>query len=67
MQVLNQENVTLIKKSNSAFNYSKLSKNLLRDIVNESNNKSKTFKKENLICIDEVLIDLVKKFLNTFN
>lgn len=67
LQVLNQENVTLIKKSNSAFNYSKLSKNLLRDIVNESNNKSKTFKKENLICIDEVLIDLVKKFLNTFN
>lgn len=67
LQVLNQENVTLIKKSNSAFNYSKLSKNLLRDIVNESNNKSKTSKKENLICIDEVLIDLVKKFLNTFN
>lgn len=67
LQVLNQENVTLIKKSNSAFNYSKLSKNLLRDIVNESNNKSKTSKKENFICIDEVLIDLVKKFLNTFN
>lgn len=67
LQILSQENATLIKKANSAFNYSKLSKNLLKDIVNDSNNKSKTSKKENYICIDEALIDLVKKFLNTFN
>lgn len=63
--IISQEAAKLIKRANSAFNSSRLSKNLLRDIVNDSNNIHTTENKK--VCIDDNVVDLVKQFLNTFN
>lgn len=63
--IISKETATLIKRANSAFNSSRLSKNLLRDIVNDSNNVNTSDNKK--VCIDDNVVDLVKQFLNTFN
>ena len=63
--IISKETATLIKRANSAFNSSRLSKNLLRDIVNDSNNVNTS--DNNKVCIDDNVVDLVKQFLNTFN
>ena len=63
--IISKETATLIKRANSAFNSSRLSKNLLRDIVNDSNNVNTSDNKK--VCIDDNVVDLVKHFLNTFN
>lgn len=63
--IISKETATLIKRANSAFNSSRLSKNLLRDIVNDSNNMHTSENKK--VCIDDNVVDLVKQFLNTFN
>lgn len=63
--IISKETATLIKRANSAFNSSRLSKNLLRDIVNDSNNIHTSENKK--VCIDDNVVDLVKQFLNTFN
>ena len=63
--IISKETATLIKRANSAFNSSRLSKNLLRDIINDSNNVNTSDNKK--VCIDDNVVDLVKQFLNTFN
>ena len=63
--IISKETATLIKRANSAFNSSRLSKNLLRDIVNDSKNMHTSENKK--VCIDDNVVDLVKQFLNTFN